>query len=119
MAPSGSKDAGGGCDDEGHDWEELLKQLNLRGLEMEEVRVEGANLEKVKEAAQWMAIARLHTTKTIGVTSLFKTLMLTWSSARRVTWRLVGGNKFVIQAACLGDWNRIMEEGPWILGGSV
>jgi hypothetical protein len=109
----------GGCDDEGLDWEELLKQLNLRGSKTKEVRVERANLEKMKEATQWMAIARLHTTKSFGVTSLFETLMLTWSPTKKVTWRPVGGDKFVIQAACLGDWNRIMEEGPWILGGSV
>jgi hypothetical protein len=74
----------------------LLKWLNLRGLETEEVRVEGKKLEKMKEAAQWMAIAWLHNTKAFNATSLCKTLMSAWSPTRKVTWRLVGDDKFVI-----------------------
>jgi hypothetical protein len=92
----------------------LLKWLNLRGSETEEVWVEGEKLEKMKEAAHWMAIAWLHTTKAFSATSLCRTLMPAWGPTRKVTWRLVGDDKFVIQAAYLGDWNRIMEEGPWI-----
>jgi hypothetical protein len=92
----------------------LLKWLNLRGSETEEVWVEGKKLENMKEVAHWMAIAWLHTTKAFSVMSLCRTLMSAWGPTRKVTWRLVGDDKFVIQAACLGDWNRIMEEGPWI-----
>jgi hypothetical protein len=63
---------------------------------MEEVKVRGENLEKIKEAASWMALARLYTNKSFSDVSLFKTLMLAWISAKRVTWHLVEDNKSVI-----------------------
>jgi hypothetical protein len=37
-----------------------------------------------------------------------------WNSAREVSFRKVEKNLFVVQAKCLGDWKRIMEEGPWL-----
>jgi hypothetical protein len=55
-------------------------------------------------------LARLHRNMSFSANSLFKTLMPAWN----VTWRLVEDGKFVIQASCPGDWNMIMEDGPWI-----
>ncbi|KAK1609174.1 hypothetical protein QYE76_032847 [Lolium multiflorum] len=113
MAASVNRDSGGGGTDGEPVWEELLKRLNLQGSEKDEVRVGGENLEKLKEAANWMALARLHRDKLVSAMSLFKMLRPARSPARKVTWRSVEDNRVVIQAACLGDWTRIMEEGPW------
>jgi hypothetical protein len=34
--------------------------------------------------------------------------------AQEVTFRDLEDNRFVVQANCLGDWQRITEQGPWI-----
>jgi hypothetical protein len=35
----------------------------------------------------------------------------------QVSFHALEPNLFVMQAHCLGDWNRIMHEGPWLFRG--
>ena len=37
-----------------------------------------------------------------------------WNPAQNVIFHEVEPNLVVLQAFCLGDWKRIMEEGPWL-----
>jgi hypothetical protein len=37
-----------------------------------------------------------------------------WGFAKSWTIRLVEDNLFILQVSCLGDWNRVMNDGPWI-----
>ena len=37
-----------------------------------------------------------------------------WNPAQQVRFRPVGPNLFVVQAACLGDWERMIDQGPWL-----
>uniref|UniRef100_K3ZD49 DUF4283 domain-containing protein n=1 Tax=Setaria italica TaxID=4555 RepID=K3ZD49_SETIT len=64
-----------------------------------------------------MAAATLLTVKEFSEASLMSTMRSTWNTTREVTFRPIGKNIFVVQAFCLGDWKRIMEEGPWIFRG--
>jgi hypothetical protein len=41
-------------------------------------------------------------------------MLAAWNPAREVTFHAVETNLFVLQAFCLGDWNKIMQEGPWL-----
>jgi hypothetical protein len=66
---------------------------------------------------KWMAAAKLLTTKKFSVTSLESTMRSAWNPAKEVTFRFIEENLFVIQASCLGDWKRIMDEGPWLFRG--
>lgn len=96
--------------------DELLSKLQLNEAEKDEVvlaKVDRENLPAVK----WMAAARLLSSKDFSTTSLISTMRSAWNPAREVTFRAIGKNLFVIQAFCLGDWKRIMEEGPWIFRG--
>lgn len=34
--------------------------------------------------------------------------------AQGVTFRAVEDNLFVVPVFCLGDWQKLMEEGPWL-----
>ncbi|KAK1666375.1 hypothetical protein QYE76_054534 [Lolium multiflorum] len=61
-----------------------------------------------------MAVAKLLTIKGFSKVSLEKTMRAAWNTSTEVTLRPIGKNLFVIQAFCLGDWNRIMDEGPWL-----
>jgi hypothetical protein len=90
--------------------DELLNKLQLSeekdGVVL--VKADWDNLPAVK----WMAAAKLLTSKDFSVTSLMMTMRSAWNTAREVSFRSIGKNLFVIQAFCLGDWKRIMEEGP-------
>ena len=65
-------------------------------------------LPKVK----WMAVAKLLTVKDFSEASLSSTMRAAWNTAREVIFRPIGKNLFIVQAFCLGDWKRIMEDGP-------
>jgi hypothetical protein len=41
-------------------------------------------------------------------------MLAAWNPARDVSFHAIEENLFVIQAKCLGDWNKIMTEGPWL-----
>ncbi|KAK1683555.1 hypothetical protein QYE76_044403 [Lolium multiflorum] len=40
-----------------------------------------------------------------------------WEAAQDVTFKTKASNMFLAQFHCLGDWNRVMEGGPWIFRG--
>jgi hypothetical protein len=42
-----------------------------------------------------------------------------WSLAKEVSFKAIEDNLFVLQFSCLGDWNKVMEEGPWIFRENV
>ncbi|CAO2169894.1 unnamed protein product [Urochloa humidicola] len=98
------------------DVDELLKKLRLSDAEREGVvlaKEERGSLPEVK----WMAAAKLLTGKKFSEQSLMSTMWAAWNTTREVSFRSVGKNLFVVQAFCLGDWKRIMEDGPWIFRG--
>ena len=69
-------------------------------------RAEKESLPVVK----WMEVGKLLTTKQYSEQSLFATMRAAWSTTREVSFCPLGKNLFSIQAHCLGDWKRIMEE---------
>ena len=96
--------------------DELLSKLQLSEEERDGVVLAKADRENLP-AVKWMAVAKLLTLKDFSVTSLMSTMRAAWNPAMEVSFRSIGKNLFVIQAFCLGDWKRIMEEGPWIFRG--
>ncbi|KAM0890378.1 hypothetical protein ACQ4PT_027087 [Festuca glaucescens] len=93
--------------------EDLLRKLQLSDVEKEGVflaREERGNLPEVK----WMAAAKLLTIKSFSDESLKRTMFAAWNTAKEVDFTPIGKNLYVVQAHCLGDWKRIMEEGPWL-----
>jgi hypothetical protein len=102
--------------EDGDDVEKLLKTLSLSEAEMDGVVLASAERTKLLEV-KWLAAARLLTSKNFSEQSLILTMRAAWNPAREVSFRAIGKNLFLVQAFCLGDWKRIMEEGPWILRG--
>lgn len=98
------------------DVNDLLRKLHLSEAEQDDVVIAQEVREKLPEV-KWMAAARLLTTKKFSVTSLETTMRSAWNPAKEVTFRSIEKNCFVIQAFCLGDWKKIMEEGPWLFRG--
>jgi hypothetical protein len=98
------------------DVDELLNNLKLHGEELNDVVLGKEEVRRWPEV-KWLAAARILTTKSFSLQSLKNTMMAAWSPAREVSFHEIEPNLFVLQAYCLGDWKRIMEEGPWLFRG--
>ena len=88
----------------------LLQKLQLNDADRDGVvlaKEERENLPKVK----WLAI------KQFSDQSLSSTMMAAWNPTREVTFRPIARNLYMVQASCLGEWKRIMEDGPWLFRG--
>ena len=94
--------------------EELMCSLNLKREDIGGVFVAKNDVESLKEDTKWMAVMRLLTSRPFSATSLKKTMLLAWAPAQEVTFRDLDGGRFMVQASCVGDWQRIMEQGPWV-----
>jgi hypothetical protein len=42
-----------------------------------------------------------------------------WAIAKPTTFKAKGDNLFLAQFHCLGDWERVMEGGPWLFRGAA
>jgi hypothetical protein len=68
---------------------------------------------------RWLAIFRVHTSKPFSHATLFKQMRNAWETAQSVTFRTKGDNLFLAQFYCLGDWDRVMDGGPWLFRGTA
>ncbi|XP_073351892.1 uncharacterized protein [Aegilops tauschii subsp. strangulata] len=66
-----------------------------------------------------MAIARVHTDKPYSQYWFYKTMRVAWDLAQEVKIRPLEDNLYTLQFSCLGDWERVMEEGPWNFKGKA
>jgi hypothetical protein len=98
------------------DMEELLKNLDLHGEELNDVILGKEEVRQWPEV-KWLAAAKVLTNKSFSMEALKNTMLAAWSPAREVTFHAVEANLFVLQAFCLGDWNKITQEGPWLFRG--
>ena len=68
-----------------------------------------------KEGLKWMALMRVHKGNHFAPASLFAHMRVAWSPVQAVKFQELEPNLFTVQAACLGDWNKITKRGPWFL----
>ncbi|KQJ89457.1 hypothetical protein BRADI_4g25836v3 [Brachypodium distachyon] len=61
-----------------------------------------------------MAGIHVLTRKSFGKGTLVATMQSAWGSDREVSICELEPNLFLLQAFYLGDWKRIMEDGPWL-----
>jgi hypothetical protein len=96
--------------------EELLRSLNLKGEDIDGVVVAMSEVESLKEEFKWMVVMKFLTSKPFSAASLKKTMNFAWALTREVMFRDIEGQRFLVQANCLGDWKKITEEGPGSFG---
>lgn len=99
--------------------EELLQNLELREDENQGI-ILGEDPEELKAEARWMVLAKVNSSKPFSHSAFFfANMRYAWSLAKEVRFKAIEENLFVIQFSCLGDWNKVMDEGPWIFRGNA
>ena len=96
----------------------LLQQLEIREDEDQEIVLE-EDLEDLKGGARWTALAKVHSLKTFSHSAFLANMKYAWSLAKDVSFKAIEENLFVFQFTCLGDWQKVMNEGPWFFRGNV
>ncbi|KAK1628838.1 hypothetical protein QYE76_003153 [Lolium multiflorum] len=112
MADKAEASKGKGKKEENVD--DLLGRLHLEDDEVEDFVWED-EVPDSEVKAKWLAIARVHTSKLgFSQSALFSDMRSAWNPAKEVTWRRIEQNLFTIQFNCLADWNKAMNQGPWL-----
>jgi hypothetical protein len=97
--------------------DDLLKHLDLRDDELEEVVVGADKAKEYQMAARWLAVAKVHTTRSFSADALFGKMKAIWNLSRDPICGEAGENLFVFQMHCLGDWKKVVHQGPWTFRG--
>ena len=92
---------------------DFMEQLNQEDEDFDDLVIDEADPE-INESVRWLTLARVHTDKTFSQASFYKDMRAAWNTAQPVRFRPVGPKLFVVQASCLGDWERMMYQGPWL-----
>ncbi|KAE8799792.1 hypothetical protein D1007_24891 [Hordeum vulgare] len=115
MEPSGSKSSANSTTRAGNSegMDDLIGKLNLNEREEDDLNFD-EEFPDEGDAAEFMAIARVHTNKPFSRGAFYENMRMAWSLAQGVTFSALGENLFSITVDCMGDWKRITEEGPWL-----
>ncbi|XBI35242.1 hypothetical protein VPH35_120948 [Triticum aestivum] len=92
---------------------DFFDKLDLHEEEFDDVVVEEEAPELLEEI-RWVALARVQTMKNFSQSAFYKDMRAAWNCSQLVRFRPIGPNLFVVQVYCLGDWDRIMGQGPWL-----
>ncbi|KAE8820575.1 hypothetical protein D1007_01319 [Hordeum vulgare] len=97
--------------------ETAMKNMMLKESECDAVIVGDEEISKFAEETRWLAVAKVNMAKSFGAESFKSTMKFIWWLAYELTIRDADDNVFIIQMFCVGDWNRVVHQGPWILRG--
>ncbi|KAE8790642.1 hypothetical protein D1007_35065 [Hordeum vulgare] len=109
--------SGSGAGSTNNDLESMMKELGLREEDLDDVAVQEDDLRE--EATRWMAVARVHTDRPYIQYWFYRNMRVSWDLAREVKIRPLSDNLYTMQFSCMGDWERVMEEGPSAFKGKV
>jgi hypothetical protein len=103
--------------DDGKNIDHMMKQLGLTEEDLDDVIFEEEPAQPV-EATRWLAIARVCTDGEYSSYWFIKNMRTAWDLAQDVKTRTLEPNLNTFQFACLGDWERVTEGGPWSFRGN-
>ena len=63
---------------------------------------------------RWLAVARVQNRKRFSSDALFQMLWFVWGLAIDPKLREVDDNQFTFRFFFLGDWHKVMNQGPWL-----
>lgn len=89
----------------------LMVELGLHEEDLDDVVFEEDKAPLT--TGRWMALARVHMDKPCSQFWLFKNMRAAWDLAQDVKFRPLEDNLYMLQFFCLGNWECVMQEGPW------
>jgi hypothetical protein len=107
-------DAAGGKEDE---IEDMLSHLELNEDELDDVVIGSEDAKEYKKEARWLAIGKVLTPRSFSSEALFEKMKSIWNLSRDPICREAGENLFIFQMHCLGDWKKVVHQGPWTFCG--
>ncbi|KAE8794410.1 hypothetical protein D1007_30855 [Hordeum vulgare] len=96
------------------DLENFFYKLDLNDGVFNDVEI-GEEDPGIKESVRWLSLARVHTDKNFSQAAFYKDMRAAWNPEQGVRFQPIVPNIFVVHASCLGYWERIMMQGPWLL----
>ncbi|KAE8819111.1 hypothetical protein D1007_03096 [Hordeum vulgare] len=99
------------------DLESAMKNMKLKESELDAVMVGEDEIAQFTQENRWLAVAKVNTTNTFSAESFKTTMKFIWRLAQEPSIREADDNLFIVQVFCVGDWNRVMHQGPWIFRG--
>ncbi|KAK1607789.1 hypothetical protein QYE76_031462 [Lolium multiflorum] len=97
--------------------EDMFSHLELNDEELDEVVISVEEAKEYQKAGRWLAIGRVLTTRNFSAEALFAKMKIVWNLSRDPICREVGENLFTFQMHCLGDWKKVVHQGPWTFRG--
>ena len=88
-------ESSGGVKEGAEPVENLLGRLNLLEDEQDDFIWE-EEVDEPGEAAKWLAIAKVHTSKGFSPSALYGDMRSSWNPAKEVIWRKVEDNLFTV-----------------------
>lgn len=98
--------------------EERLAGLDLTGEETEDLDF-SEEVEDLMKDVRWLSLFKVHRPKLFSHAALFNDMRFAWKPVKDVTFKIMGENLFLAQFHYLGDWNKVMEGGPWLFRGAA
>jgi hypothetical protein len=110
VASSSATETDAGIDD-------MLAHLELNEDELDDVVIDVEKSKVYHDAARWLAIGKVPTNRNFSADALFEKMKNIWNLSREPNCREAGENLFIFQMYCLGDWKKVVQQGPWIFRG--
>nr|XP_051217683.1 uncharacterized protein LOC127335131 [Lolium perenne] len=101
----------------GSEIDDLLAHLELREDELEDVVIGEETVKEYQKEARWLAIGKVHTSRSFSADALFGKMKAVWNLSKDPICREAGENLFIFQMHCLGDWKKVVHQGPWTFRG--
>ncbi|XP_051215860.1 uncharacterized protein [Lolium perenne] len=97
--------------------EDMFSHLELNEDELDEVVISAEAAKEFQKAGWWLAIGRVLTSRKFSADALFAKMKIVWNLSRDPICREAGENLFIFQMHCLGDWKKVVHQGPWTFRG--
>jgi hypothetical protein len=97
--------------------EDMFVNLDLREDELDGGVIDVDLVKEYQKEARWLAIGKVHTSRSFSADALFAKMKAVWNLSRDQIYREAGENLFIFQMHCLGDWKKVVHQGPWTFQG--
>ncbi|KAM0861733.1 hypothetical protein ACQ4PT_045697 [Festuca glaucescens] len=96
---------------------DMFSHLELNEEELDDVVIGVEEAREYQQAARWLAIGKVHTSRSFSTEALVEKMKVVWNLSRDPICREAGENLFIFQMFCLGDWKKVVHQGPWTFRG--